>query len=154
MLLVLALSSVQYNLYNELFSPVLKALLPVAEVYDFLPELPKPVDEIGLTWQQALERGRVLVGERAEREGFTVEREDSLLLDRNRGLFVYSVKSSFDIRDKHADTRIYLSTIDGRELGFTHPYIASGNAVSQWLSALHTGCVWELPYRILLSPWV
>lgn len=150
MLLVLALSSMQYNLYSEIFAPVLKTLLPVVEVADSLPELPQVRDDPSLTWQQALERGRVLMAEHAQREGFTVEREAALLLDRNRGIFAYVVESSLDIRDKQADTRVYLSAIDGRELGFAHPYIASGNAVSQWLSALHTGRVWGLPYRIFL----
>ncbi len=35
----------------------------------------------------------------------------------------------------------FASAIDGRELGFTHPYSAAGNTLSQWLSALHTGRV-------------
>jgi uncharacterized iron-regulated membrane protein len=151
MLLVLAVSSLQYNLYDEIFAPILKALLPVEEVYESLPKLPKPLHDPSLSWEQALNHGRVLMAERAKREGFTVEREDNLWLDPSRGVFVYVVKSSFDIRDRQADARVYLSAIDGRELGFDHPYLATGNAVSQWLSALHTGRVGGLPYRIFLS---
>jgi uncharacterized iron-regulated membrane protein len=151
MLLVLALSSVQYNLNDELFAPALRALLPVKDVNDSLPVLPVPLDEPRLSWEQALERGRTLIAGHAARHGFTIEFEDSLRLDRERGVFIYSVKSSLNIRDHSADTRVLVSATDGRDLGFTHPYIASGNAVSQWLGALHTGRVGGLFYRAFLS---
>jgi len=151
MLLILALSSVQYNLNDELFAPALRALLPIKNVVDSIPVRPGPLDEPRLTWEQALKRGRTLMAENGARQKFTIDFEDNLRLDRERGVFIYSVKSSLNIRDHSADTRVVLSAIDGRDLGFTHPYIASGNAVSQWLSALHTGRVGGLFYRIFLS---
>jgi uncharacterized iron-regulated membrane protein len=151
MLLVLAVSSVQYNLNDELFAPALRALLPVEDANASVPVLPRPLEEPRLRWEQALERGRRLMADKAKRYRFTIEYEDSLRLDRERGVFIYSVKSSLDIRDRIGDTRVLFSADDGRELGFTHPHIAVGNAVSQWLGALHTGRVGGLPYRMLLS---
>jgi uncharacterized iron-regulated membrane protein len=147
MLLVLAVSGVQYNLNEELFSPALRALLPVKDESIPVPESPR---DARLTWERALERGRTLMADNAARHRFTIEYEDSLRLDRERGVFIYSVKSSLDIRDRIGDTRVLFSAVDGRDLGFTHPYVASGNAVSQWLSALHTGRVGGMPYRALL----
>jgi uncharacterized iron-regulated membrane protein len=91
------------------------------------------------------------MADNAARQKFTMYYEDSLRLDRERGVFIYSVKSSLNVRDRIGDTRVLFSADDGRDLGFTHPYIAGGNAVSQWLGALHTGRVGGLPYRMLLS---
>jgi uncharacterized iron-regulated membrane protein len=150
MLLVLAISSVQYNLRDEVFRPLLASLFTVDDPFDRAPALPKPLGEPGLTWEQALERGRALMKVHADAKGFTILYEDNLSLDRAHGLFVYSVKSQLDIRDRIGDTRFFFSAIDGRDLGFTHPYAAAGNVISQWLGALHTGRVGGFPYRVLL----
>jgi uncharacterized iron-regulated membrane protein len=151
MLLVLAISSVQFNLYDEVFTPALEIFLPVVDMPNSLARLPGPLDEPKLTWEQALEHGRALAAMHSTLSGFHIEREDSLRIDRDRGVFIYSVKSSLDIRSDIADTRVFFSALDGRELGFTYPSVAGGNAFSQWLSALHTGRVWGIPYRIFLS---
>jgi uncharacterized iron-regulated membrane protein len=150
MLLMLAISGVQFNLYNEVFTPTLKALMPVVAVDDSLPRLSQPLAAPDLPWEQALERGRALLAAHAVREGFTVDRETGLWLNRERGFYAYAVKSSLDIRAQGGRTVVYLSALDGQELGFEHPYLASGNAVSQWLAALHTGRVGGVPYRIVL----
>lgn len=141
----------QFILYNEVFSPALKAFLPVVEMPDASITPTGLGAEPKLTWDQALEYGRALAAKHSKLGGFSIEREDSLRLDRHQGVFIYSVKTSFDMRDHFADTRVFLSASDGRELAFTYPYVAPGNAVSQWLSALHTGRVWGIPYRIFLS---
>jgi uncharacterized iron-regulated membrane protein len=150
MLLLLAVSSVQFNLYNEVFAPALKVLMPMVEVEDALPKLPQPLAAPDLPWEQALERGRTLLAAHTTREGFTVDRETGLWLNREQGFYAYAVKSSLDIRAKGGRTVVYLSALDGQELGFEHPYMASGNAVVQWLAALHMGRVGGLTYRIVL----
>src|SRR5581483_4690145 len=96
-------------------------------------------------------RGRAFMAEHALREGFTIERETSLVLDRQARAYIYNVKSSLDIRDKGGQTRVYVSATDGRELGFEYPSIAVGNAVSNWLSALHMRRVGGAPYQAFIA---
>jgi uncharacterized iron-regulated membrane protein len=150
-LMVFAVSSVQFNLYYEVFTPALKTLLTFEDVYESIPVLPEPIGEPEISWDEALGRGRELMAGYAERAGFAIVHEYSLNLDRDRGVFVYSVTSSLDVRNGVGDTRVFLSAADGSDLGLTHPYVAPGNAVSQWLAALHTARVWGMPYRIFVS---
>jgi uncharacterized iron-regulated membrane protein len=150
LLLVLAVSAVQFNLYDEVFTPALKALMPVVDIEDALPKLSQPLPTPTLSWEQALERGRSQLTAHATRAGFAVERETGLWLNRERGFYAYAVKSAYDIRSQGGRTIVYLNALNGQEVGFVHPYIASGNAVSQWLAALHTGRVWGWPYRMVL----
>lgn len=150
MLLMLALSGLQFNLHDEVFAPVLKTLMPVVDVEDTLPELTTPLEAPNLPWEQALERGRALMAAHAAREGFTAQEERWLWLNRKHGFYAYAVQSSLDIHARDGTTVVYLSPLDGQEVGFEHPYIASGNAVSRWFAALHMGRVGGLPYRIVL----
>jgi uncharacterized iron-regulated membrane protein len=150
-LLVFAVSSVQFNLYDEIFTPALKTLLPFKNAYESIPVLPESLEEPKITWEEALDRGRTLMSRYAAQEGFVIEREFGVSLDRLRGVFVYSAISSLDIRDDSGDTRVFLSAVDGSDLGLAHPYVAAGNAVSQWLASLHTARVWGTPYRVFVS---
>jgi uncharacterized iron-regulated membrane protein len=150
MLLVLAVSSVQFNLYNEIFAPVLKRALPVVDVSALLFRPAVKNDPSAIDWQHALQRGRALMREHAERQDFIIQREVGLYFDRTKNLFAYSVKSSFDIREKGGDTVVYIDAAGGSEVVFQYPYVASGNAVSRWLSALHMAQVWGLPYRVFV----
>jgi uncharacterized iron-regulated membrane protein len=151
MLLVLAASSVQFNLSSEVFMPALRTVLPVAAVWDSLPLPPDRSGASALGWSAALDRGRALMGERVRRHGFVVLNESGLSFNRARGLFAYAVTSSRDIAAEGGGTVVYLSALDGHELGFEHPYVASGDAVSHWLSALHMGRVGGMAYRGALS---
>ena len=73
------------------------------------------------------------------------------MLDRLAGVYIYNVRSSLDIRDKGGQTRVYFSAADGRDLGFEYPSIAAGNAVSNWLSALHMRRVGGPPYQAFIA---
>jgi len=150
MLLVLALSSVQFNLGSEVFGPALTTVLPYHDPWDSVPKSAATRYESGLSWNQALAQGRKLMRDRARSGGFEINDESTLSLNRAAGVFVYTVRSSLDIRDRFGDTRILFSAANGRELGYTHPRITSGNAFSSWLSALHTGRVWGWPFRMVI----
>ncbi|HTE14287.1 MAG TPA: PepSY-associated TM helix domain-containing protein [Burkholderiales bacterium] len=145
MLLVLAVSSVQLNLYSELFAPVLGKLLPLENVRENIRrELSTAgrTDATPMAWDAALARGRELIAQRAKRDGFTVEAETSLSLGRALGVYAYRLRSTLDIDNRYGRTIMYFSASDGRELAFEHPHIASGNAVIRWLAMLHFGHVW------------
>jgi len=153
MLLILAVSSVQLNLYSELFAPALGKLLPLENVRENIHrELSSAgrTDAEPMAWDVALARGRELIAQRAERDGFSVESETSLSLARAFGVFAYRLRSTLDIDNRYGRTIVYFSAADGQELSFEHPYMASGNAVIRWLAMLHFGHIWGMPFRILL----
>jgi len=150
MLLVMSLSALQFNLNTEVFRPLLKTVLPFKEPLSDLVSHPAPYQpQIDRRTAQA--RGRALMAEHARREGFTIDHETSLVLDRQARAYIYNVKSSLDIRDKGGQTRVYISAVDGRDLGFEYPSIAAGNAVASWLSALHMRRVGGAPYQAFIA---
>jgi uncharacterized iron-regulated membrane protein len=153
MMLVLALSAVQFNLYDEVFSPALSMVASSEDPYETIPDAGQPLADAPLGWREALPRGRELMERRAVREGFEIRAEWRLSLVRNGGYYVYAVNSSRDVRDSNrgGETQVFFSAINGRELGFAHPYSAAGNAVTSWLSSLHMARLWGLPYRLFMS---
>jgi uncharacterized iron-regulated membrane protein len=154
MLLVLAVSSVELNLYGEVFQPVLGKVMPIVNVRDQvrreLQAAPPPANAAPIGWEAALARGRALMAEHAQRDRFTVEEETSLSFGRAFGVYAFRVRSTLDIDDRYGRTMLYFSAVDGRELAFEHTYMASGNAVIRWLAMLHFGHVWGMPFRLFV----
>jgi uncharacterized iron-regulated membrane protein len=151
LLLIFALSAVQFTLERQIFRPLLTALLPFKDPAAQLRVDPLGDAAPGLGWRDAYARGRSLMTRHAAQQGFAVVREVFLLLDRRHNAYVYAVKSSLDIRDRGGQTRVYFGADDGRELGFHYPSITSGNAVDGWLSALHMSRIWGRPYQLIVS---
>lgn len=150
-LLIFALSAVQFNL-DSVFRPALTAVLPFEESPQIsLPRSDTPYPVPQLSWEQALERGRVLMAGRAATEGFDVEAEVFLLFRPHIDAYGFAVKSPLDVRRKGGQTWVYFSARDGRELAFHHPGVASGNLVSTWLSALHLGTVGGRGYQAFVA---
>jgi uncharacterized iron-regulated membrane protein len=150
MLLVMSLSALQFNLNTEVFRPLLKAALPFKDPLSDMLSHPAPYQP-QIDREMAQARGRALMAEHALRQGFNVDGETSLVLDRQAGIYIYNVRSSLDIRDKGGQTRVYFSSADGRDLGFEYPSIAAGNAVSSWLSALHMRRIGGAPYQAFIA---
>ena len=88
-----------------------KILAPVAPVYTAdaaIAPYAQPIEgEPKLTWEAALPLARHLMAERARVEGFEIEGEASLSLDRETGVFVYSVRSSNDAFDSGGDRSLF-----------------------------------------------
>lgn len=150
MLLVLAVSSVQLNLYREVFGPVFSIFFPVSDVRGSLAAIPRPAAPVVPDWEQALLHARKLMALRGLQEGFSVVQETNLGISRFRGIYVYRVRSLLDIDDRYGRTQLYFSAVDGRELAFEHPQRTSGDAIQRWLVMLHFGHVWGLPFRLFL----
>lgn len=149
-LIVIAISGVQMNLADEVFDPALKQVLPYHDPLAAATP-PQPGEPVNLSWEQGLGQGRTLMAQHAQRDGFEIEKETSLSFNSGRNVYAYAVKSSQDIHRQGGETKVYLSAYDGREVGFTQPYAASGNAVESWLMALHRARVGGVPYQMFLS---
>ena len=149
-LLILAFSGAWMNLATEVFEPASRRVL---RYVDLVPAKSSADVRAGdmLDWPEARARGRALLAAHATKEGFEVVRESELALDRARGAFSYAVTSSLDIRKQGGQTRVAFDAFDGRELGFTHPHVASGNALTVWLTALHRVYVGGLAWQIIVG---
>lgn len=133
------------------FDKILAAVAPVHTADAAIAQYAQPIEgEPKLTWEAALPLARHLMAERARLEGFEIEGEASLSLDRETGVYDYSVRSSNDAFDS-GETDLYLSAVDGRELALVHPNSAPGNALSSWPAALHRARIGSLPYKVLVQ---
>lgn len=141
-MLILAVSAIRLALHDAVYRPIAASFLTYYEA-------PAPSDagaEPRLDWQAALERGRDLMAAHV-----APDFETSLYLDRANSTYGYAVKSALDVRDQGGETIVTFSAVDGRELGFFHPHVASGNALEIWLEALHRSHVWGTPFRVFVS---
>lgn len=150
-LLMFALSAVQFNLFDAVFRPMVSLVMPIVDPVDDIVPHERPVTNPRLGWPEALARGRQLMGEAAARDGFKISYETFLYLNRPRDAFVYSVHSNLDVREKGGDTEVAFSATDGKLIGLSHPRVSSGNALVYWLGALHMAKLWGVPYQVFVS---
>ena len=151
LLILIAWSSFALNLH-ELHERLWSSLLNFQTAHEQIKELKRPRLSPKIGWIEARERGRVLMKELSQQEGFDIQEESALMYDALKGVYIYSVKSSRDIEKDHGATSVYL---DGNLGVLKASYIptgkASGNTLNEWLSGLHKGSIWGLPHRIVLS---
>lgn len=148
MLFVLAWSSVALNL-NEVYSPVMKTFFTLRNAEE-LPELDPPLESPALGWREAHAQGQRLMREEAAKHGFTIEREESLYLDRGHGVYQFYVKSAQEW-GKYGGAAVVFDANTGALERLTMPATeASGDVVTRWLVWLHTARVFGMPMQIFV----
>lgn len=149
MLLVLAWSSVGFNLGEQVYQPVMKAVFNMCNPYADLPELATPKPEPALAWQDALRIAREQMTEQARINGFNVLHEEILQYNAEKGVFFYIVRSDRDLRDEVGDTWLVLDGDTGKFHGLYLPTGQNaGTTLNSWLFTLHMAMIWGLPYKI------
>jgi len=152
LLLVMAWSSVMFTLRDQIYVPIMSRLLPFDLSWRSVPKQAAPLATPVLGWQAALEQARHQMATLAQNQGFTVDFEERLRLDRGRGVYAYMVHSSADLRRDTGNTGILIDANTGEVRGQWLPTGgAQGNTFSNWLGALHMGHVFGWPYRVLLT---
>ncbi|MEN4918083.1 PepSY-associated TM helix domain-containing protein [Achromobacter spanius] len=152
LLLVYAWSSVMFNLRNQVYMPVMSTIMPFDTSWRGAPVLPAPVSAPALEGQAALAAARRAMDDLARERGFTVDGEESLMLDRRRGLYAYLAHSDADLRRHVGNTAILIDANTGERRGVYLPTRGAwGDTFSNWLGALHMAHVFGLPYRIFAS---
>lgn len=152
MLFVFAWSSVGFNLGQQVYQPVMKALFDLPDFNTFpRANLPQPRQEPGMGWHDARAIGQGLIAEQAETAHFKVLCEDSLAYQAEKGLFLYVVKSDRDLSPENAGTGVWFDGDSGAFAGLLLPSGQNaGMTVSMWLFALHMARVWGLPFKIFV----
>ncbi|WP_029146771.1 PepSY domain-containing protein [Methylophilus sp. 5] len=151
-LLIFAWSSVMFNLRDQLYLPVMSKILPFDLSWRSVPKLDKPLASLPMPWPAAHVMARQAMQSFVHTHDLTIQFEDRLRLDRQRGVYMYSVHSSADLREDRGNTAILIDVYTGEIKGWWLPtHGEAGNTFSNWLGALHMGQVFGLPYRIFVS---
>ncbi|WP_112069441.1 PepSY-associated TM helix domain-containing protein [Herbaspirillum rubrisubalbicans] len=151
-LLLLAWSSVMFNLRDQIYLPVMSRLLPFDTSWRGPARLPQPMAQPPMDWPQAHAMARQAMAGFARERGLRIDFEDRLSFDRRRGLYAYMVHSNADLRSDAGNTGLLIDARSGQILGHWLPTgDRSGNTFSNWIGALHMGQVWGLPWRIFLA---
>ena len=152
MLFVFAWSSVALNL-GEVYAPTMKLLFGAPEESATAPTPMKPVEIPALGFREAYARGADLLRAEAERRHVTIERENSLSLDRDGGAYTLSTRSSADIT-KAGATSVSFDADTGalRSTSFPGdpPPQNLGDKITSWLIWLHVAAVFGLPMQIIV----
>jgi uncharacterized iron-regulated membrane protein len=150
LLLIFAWSSVSFNLTDEVYAPVMRLFFVFQEKAEIQPRTPTPIGDHGLDWAMALTRGRELMESLSNQKGFKVDHETWLALDRAQGAYLYGVHSNLDIAASEGQTTITFSAGDGALLAFEEPGAKAGDAVTNWLAALHKARAFGPVYKIAI----
>lgn len=150
MLLVMAWSSVAFNLHI-IYQPTMSALLNKRNLDAAFPTLENPVETPRVNMRTAWGLGRSIIDAAAEQQGFTVEHETFLLLDRERGMYFYHVKTDQEAGGKYGETIAALDADTGAlKLLITLNDDSVGDVIHRWIVWLHTARVFGLPMQILI----
>ncbi|CAL94993.1 PepSY-associated TM helix domain-containing protein [Azoarcus olearius] len=151
MLLVLALSSVSFNL-PQLYQPVMRTLLGMQAD---APPSPRPAPAASapvMNWTTARATGEQHMARLAKAEGLTVLRAESLQFDPSAATFRYRVRSNRDVGTRAPRTDVVFDATSGELLfSFVPTGKAAGDTVTAWLTSLHTADLWGLPFRLFIT---
>jgi len=104
MLFIFAWSSVAFNL-NEVYTPVMNTLFGAPPPEQPAPAMPSRLallENPKLGWVAARTRGRVLLSEKANQDGFTIKHETILVIDRNTGRYTMCAITLLHAEDSQA----------------------------------------------------
>lgn len=154
-LVVIAWSSVAFNLWAEVYDPLMRGAFPNQPGREALAPASQTSVPPALTWHDARRIGRRLMDEQARQHDFRVQRETLLVHDPccgPRGHYRYQVQSSRDIRDRWGSTQVVFDADTGEFLQLWLPTgAASGDTIRMWLTSLHMAAVGGLPYRLFMT---
>lgn len=150
-LFIFAWSSVYMNLWDTVYTWTTRAVFEYKTPWTELPKLGKPLVEPELDWREAEAIGQQWAQEQAAQQDFRVAFSVGISLDRERGVYHYTVRSSRDIQDQRGNTQIIFDANTGElRLLLLPSGQYAGNTVTSWLYALHVANVFGLPWRIFV----
>ena len=152
MLLILAWSSVGFNLSDEVYLPVMKTVFHMPDPFGgILPKLDRPRLEPTLDWRTAHSTAQNLMTEQAKINSFKVLHEDMLMYESDKGVFLYVVQTDRDLLDDGASTTLLFDD-EGRFISVSLPTGQNvGSTLHTWIFALHMAKIWGLPFRIFVT---
>jgi uncharacterized iron-regulated membrane protein len=149
-LLVFAWSSVYMNL-GGFYTQVMQSVSEYHQPWTEFPDLPQPLQNPQISWRQAQDIAQAELDRLEQTQGILTLAPSGFWINRAKGFYVYTVKSTADIQDHGGQTRVVIDANSGvvkQVLLPTGQY--NGNTITSWLLALHTANIWGLPYKIFV----
>jgi len=151
-LLVFAWSAVYMNLHDQVYAPMTRLVLDYPKQPWEFPPLAPTQKVPAMAWPDLKAKLDPMMQSKAQQHGFTVVRPVSLWMDRERGLFHYTVHSNLDFQDKRGRTELVVDAATGDFKELTLPTGQhNGMTVTNWLATLHEANVFGMPYRVFVS---
>lgn len=153
LLLVLAWSSVAFNLHEPVYRPVMQALFELQpDPRPSRPPLAVPQPEPAMGWDAAVEMARAHMATQSRALGFDVLAEDRVSYDPRKGHLRYVVVTDRDVNERNGQSSVFVDTTTGELIATVLPTgRASGDTVTSWITSLHMAQVWGLPLRVLMT---
>jgi uncharacterized iron-regulated membrane protein len=151
MLFVFAWSSVWFNL-GVVYKPTMTILFGWTEDESKLPVRPAPIDQPKIDWRDARFKGRIYLANKGRTHGFTVLRDDTLVYNRDHGIFYFFAHGSRDAEDE-ALTYVSIDAETGDLIDAVWPGKTpekAGDFLTRWLVMLHMAHVFGLPMKIFV----
>ena len=152
LLLAFAWSSVGFNLSEEIYVPVMRAVFGMPDIYgNTFPPTPSPRLDPAVSWSDAHAMAQRLLREQSVANDFRVEYEEFLIYEADKAMFMYGARTDRDLDDDGGGT-ILLFDEQGRLLSLYVPTGHNiGSTINSWIFALHMGKVGGLPYRLFVA---
>jgi uncharacterized iron-regulated membrane protein len=151
MLFVFAWSAVQFNL-PKVHDVVMSSVAGPKAVAARTAPLAMPRAAPRLSWPEARQHGRELAKALGQQQGFTVEADMNLGIDRKTGIWRYGFRSSRDMMDRYGQSSVQFRDGSGEMVNLSLPSGQnSRTTIDNWFTALHIGYVFGLPYRLFVS---
>lgn len=149
--LIFAWSSVYMNLWDSVYTKITEKLIPFHPPWAALEPRPDTAKIPPTPLASVLENANRLMVKTAEQEGFRIIKPVQIRYYPKYGAFRFRVLSDKDLSHRLPRTDIYLDATTQQLLLVVLPNGQyTGNTVSTWLYALHTGRVWGTFYQIFI----
>ncbi len=152
LLLVFGWSGVCFNLYDQVYKPVMHATFGMEDPIASQPKREQGTVASAMNWRNALATGQRLMDEQARIHGIRIQREELLSYDRERHLFRYDVLSDRDVSERWGSTSVAFDATSGDFVALSLPTgQTSGRTITNWIATIHTASLWGLPMQLLVS---
>lgn len=153
LLLVLAWSSVAFNLYGQVYKPVMGLVFEMRpDPRGALPKLARDEPEPAMGWAAALTAARSHMATLSGEKALRVLDEDRVSYDPHRSVVRLEARTDRDVSERRGRTAVFIDAGSGALLATRLPTgEAAGDTVTAWLLTLHMAHVWGLPFRILMT---
>jgi uncharacterized iron-regulated membrane protein len=151
LLFIFAWSSVELNLYDEVYSPVMNTLFDIPNLPNYPPpELSSPRLDPAIDFREAYATGKRLLAQLAHDKHVNVLEENALSYDPATGLYQYMFTSDWGLSGSLGMSFVL---IDGNTGALVTSTLADeptlGGEISDYLHFLHRKMIWGRPWQIV-----
>lgn len=151
MLLVLAWSSVAFNLNKEVYQPVMRLLFETQEIRPAVLQHLQPNQHPQLSYADARSAAMVYLNASNPQHLWQVQPFGMGYLPK-LGVYQYRFVSNRDISSSRGNTRLFIHADTGKVVDVYIPLgKTSGDTLTTWIRTLHMADCWGLPFKMFIS---